>query len=452
MEFFLRSLTGRVLLASLFALPLFLGISGLYLERSHRLSIEAAEGERLQLQIFTLLAQAEYNALDDSLSLPGELIETRLAQPSSGLYAQILNARGEALWQSPSMRQSPSIQTPVNQQQQTGTPPLATGEHHFLREQEHFRLVYQVLWESSDSRDIPLRFEVLETTTAVDADLRSYRRHLFFWLGGAALMLLLYQLAVLIWGLQPLRSLARDIGAVEAGDSDRLSGNYPREVQALTDNLNTLLHAEQQRRERARSTLADLAHSLKTPLAVIGSANPSASSYHNLLREQLQQMEEIIAYQLQRAVGGSHQLLRMIEVAPLIERLQTSLHKVYADKPVQIRSDVTTHSSFRGDPRDLMEVLGNLLDNACKYGAGKVLIKARTQINQLQIAVHDNGPGITPDLRQHILQRGVRADSRNSGQGIGLAVALDIISSYGGHLEIDDSPLGGACVRFFISG
>ncbi len=442
----LRSLSGRVALASLILLPLFLGASGLYLERSHRLSLEAAEQERLQLQVLGLLAQADYNDdlnddLNNGLELPEALIDKRLEQPSSGLYARVFGRDDQLLWQSPSLRAAPIDLTRLSVE------PLTPGASLFQRQSGLYCFAYQVVWETASGTAVPLRFEVLEATTTIDADLRLYRRHLIIGLGGATALLILCQLVILSWGLRPLHRMARDVGAIEAGTADRLGGAYPREVQALTDNLNTLLHSEQQRRERARSTLADLAHSLKTPLAVIRSANPDAPDYQPLLGEQLQRMEEIVSYQLQRATGGNHQLLRTIDVAPLAARLRTTLLKVHAANPPRITLDIDPDTRFRGDERDLLEILGNLLDNACKYGAGQIRLSAGNDAGQLTVSTDDNGPGIAADLREQVLLRGARADTQQPGQGIGLAVVRDIVTSYGGTLSINDGPLGGAHIR-----
>ncbi|MBN7797847.1 ATP-binding protein [Parahaliea mediterranea] len=433
----LDSIAGRVLVASLLLLPLFLGVSGLYLERSHRLSIEAAQAERLQLQILTLLAQAEY---DRELELPAALIEPRLSRPQSGLYARILDARGRELWQSPS-RQLTGIAAGDEAPRE-----LTPGERRFRRDGPLFHLAYQVLWETADGREVPLLFEVTESTEAVDADLRLYRRHLLAWLSGAAAMLVLCQLAILAWGLRPLRHLARDIAAVERGETEGLGGPYPREVQALTDNLNALLNSEQQRRDRVRGTLADLAHSLKTPLAVIASADSQAEDYPRLVREQAGRMEEIVSYQLQRAVGGRHKLLRPVDIHAVVARLRRGLVKVYADRDLDITCRVADGAHFRGDERDLLEMLGNLMDNACKHCRARVEVRAKRDDQGLRIQVHDDGDGVAPALRRQVLQRGARADTRAPGQGIGLAVVHDIAASYGGDMAIEDSPLGGACV------
>jgi two-component system sensor histidine kinase PhoQ len=439
-----NSLAGRLLLASSLLLPLFLGMTGLYLDRSHRLSIEAAESERLQLLILTLLAEAEY---DGELWLPEQLLEARFNQVDSGLYSLIIDAQGNILWS------SPSALTLDHSGLSTGLPKLAVGGREFIRLDGLFHYSYQVVWETQGGAEMPLMFVVRESVAPADAQLTLYRRSLMIWLGGAALGLILCQALILYWGLRPLRKLAGDITGLESGASEGLDGAYPREVQAVTESLNTLLQSEKKRRERARNTLSDLAHSLKTPLAVIRGADVREHNYLQLIAEQVEQMEQIVAYQLQRAVGGSHSLLQMVPVAPVLERLRASLLKVYADKAVTIELEAHANCAFRGDERDLLELMGILLDNACKYGRERVRVVATGGDAQpLTISVEDDGEGIPASLRHSILQRGVRADSQHSGHGIGLAVAVDLVDSYLGTLHLAESPFGGAAISVEFPG
>jgi len=433
------SLAGRLLLASALLLPLFLGSTGLYLDRSHRLSIEVAEEARLKLQVLTLLAEAEF---DQALWMPQQLLEARFNRPDSGLYALVTDSENRVLWSSPS-----ALTVDLNNVTLTG-PGLSTGDQEFVRRDQLFLYSYQVAWETESNKDVALKFTVLETVDLADAQLSIYRRGLLLWLGGSALLLIGCQALILAWGLRPLRALAEDISGIESGTTQGLDGSYPREVQALTDSLNTLLQSEQKRRERARNTLSDLAHSLKTPLAVIRSADTREQHYPQLVREQTEHMEQIVAYQLQRAVGGSHRLLQLVPVAPVVKRLQASLLKVYADKAVVIELDIGLQCVFRGDERDLLELLGILMDNACKYGRQRVRVTATGGGTQaLVLTVEDDGDGIPVSMREAILKRGVRADSQQSGHGIGLAVAVDLAENYKGNLQLADSALGGAHLR-----
>jgi two-component system sensor histidine kinase PhoQ len=440
-----QSLLARLLLASLIALPLSLGATGWYLERAHRAALQAASLERLELQVLALLAQADF---DTGFSLPLLPLESRLLQPNSGLYALVTGADGEPLWLSPSAALLPDPLATLAD----GLPALTPGQHYGDEKRALLRYAYQVLWEAEGSQAQPLRFLVAESTGPRDADLRVYRYKLLLWLLGTLLLLLAVQMLILRWGLLPLRRLTDDIARIESGESSSLPGPWPREVQPLADNLQALLAGEQQRRERMRNTLADLAHSLKTPLAVLRSADPEQADFRHLQDEQLARMEEVIGWHLQRAAGGSHRLLQRTAVAPVLQRLRETLCKVYADRALVIDIDCPDDARFRGDERDLMELLGNLMDNACKYARQRlcVAVGGGSQGEPLRILVEDDGEGISPELRDTLLQRGARADSRREGQGIGLALVLDIVTAQRGELVLGESALGGAAVRISL--
>ena len=437
----MQSVAGRLLVASLVLLPLFLGGTGFYLERGYRTSLDAAAEERLQLQVLTLLAEAEY---DVALYMPEQLLEARFNQPGSGLYGAVRQADGNSLWTSPS---AVAMDLPPRQ-----TAALAPGEQAFVVGEALYEYAWSVLWLTDADEELELSFLVWETTEPAAAQLAAFRRTLMLWLGGAAVALVLGQLAVLRWGLRPLGQLANDLRRIERGEIEQLGGPYPREVQAVTDNLGSLLNVESERRERSRNTLSDLAHSLKTPLAVIRSSDSEAPGYATLVGEQADRMEQIVSYQLQRASGSAHNLLRMVAVAPIAARLRDTLGKVYAEKQQSIDISISDDCRFRGDERDLLELLGNLMDNACKYGTTHVRVTGEGAGEQLSLAVEDDGDGIDAALAEAVLERGARADSLREGQGIGLAVAADIARSYGGRIGIAKSELGGALVEVSMRG
>jgi two-component system sensor histidine kinase PhoQ len=269
-----------------------------------------------------------------------------------------------------------------------------------------------------------------------------------------ALVLLAAQWAILRWGLSPLRRVADELTRLEQGEQERIAGDYPTEVQRLTGNLNALLARERAQRKRYRDALADLAHSLKTPLALLRAGlreQARGAAPARALDEQVDHMDRIIAYQLQRAsTAGRSRLSAPQPVRPVIERMLAALAKVYADKPIAAQVDVDAAVRFRGDEGDLTELLGNLLDNAFKWARARVRVSVDTSRGRLVLAVEDDGPGIAPDEAQRMLERGVRADQSMPGQGIGLAVVRDIVEAYEGELRIERSSLGGACVKLVL--
>lgn len=435
------SLAGRLLLASSVLLPLFLGLTAYGLERSFRQAIHAAEVEQLKLQSYLLLAAAELE--QDILWLPERLSEPRYSELDSGLYARFSDAGGRTVWRSPSA-QLLVLPAPG--------PRIASGESEFgeirVGERSLFYYRYGLVWEATGGSELPFELTLWHDQAAYRAELSSYRASLLRWLGLAALLLVGLQLAIMRWGLRPLSDLAADLARVEEGQVMRLDGDYPGEVRGVTDNLNHLLASERGRRERYRNTLADLAHSLKTPLAVMRGALDTGAEPEALQRlcdEQLGHMEQIVGHQLSRAASpGARPLGATISVAEVAERLVEALRKVYREKGVLFALDVPAELGFRGDESDLMEMLGNLLDNACKYGEGQVWISARDDSEGLRILVSDDGPGIPPEERSRILQRGARADLGAPGQGIGLAVTREIAAGYGGELSISSRTGGGA--------
>ena len=230
-------------------------------------------------------------------------------------------------------------------------------------------------------------FGVAEDLAPFEEQLAVYRNSLWGWLGGMALLLLAAQWLMLRWGLKPLRRVAGELGKLQDGAQQQITGDYPTEVKLLTDNLNTLLVHERAQQRRYRDALADLAHSLKTPLAVVRAELPQAHAGAELartLQEQVDRMDRIVGYHLQRAAtSGRAAFMAPQPVRPAVERIVKALAKVYADKQVAVEIDVADTTRFRGDEGDLTEALGNLLDNAFKWCRGTVRVRSTAHDGQL---------------------------------------------------------------------
>lgn len=440
----LHSLQGRLLIASAAILPIVLLIAGLALSSAYRYSLETSAKDRLQLQVFLLLGAVELKP--DHIQFPERLQEPRYEQIGSGLYGSIHDQQGNLLWRSLSsvLLDDPELTEIINLSGlNTGVPKF---EH--LVESKLFSFQLRIVWETQGKEQSYL-FTVMETDEQVIRDIKAYNNQLILWLGIIFLVALLAQTFILYWGLHPLRRLARDLKAIETGKGEKLEGDYPDEVLPVTHNLNGLIESERKQRERYRNTLGDLAHSLKTPLAVMRGAELEEHelySYQSLVSEQVERMDQIVQYQLSRAVKSQNKPLgKAIPVTPIIERMLAALGKVYRNKAVLTEIELDDKLTFYGDERDLMEVLGNIMENAFKYGHQQVRVVGTQQSGELKLTICDDGPGVSPDMRQIILQRGARLDTSIQGQGIGLSVATDIVSSYQGQIEVKDSPLGGAC-------
>ena len=304
-------------------------------------------------------------------------------------------------------------------------------------------------------RDMAVRIHVAEHESALNAQLDVFRRTLWLWLVGLGIVLLLVDLLLLRWSLTPLRRVASDLARVERGDQDRLEGRYPSELDGLTRSLNDFIESEREQRARHRNTLADLAHSLKTPLAVVRSeleGEGGDASLRDTVEEQVRRMDEIVAYQLSRAATAGHKTFAAaIGIEQLAEEIVQSLEKVHADKHVLCEFEIDPEARFYGEQGDLMELLGNLLENAFKWARHRVLLTVKrtgpigARRRGLEIVVEDDGPGIPEDQVERVLERGQRGDERVQGHGIGLAIVRDIVRAYRGELVVSRSAaFGGA--------
>jgi len=443
------SLRKRLVLAFGTLLLLFLGLAGLVLARAYQESVVAAVEERLQLQVYALLGVAEPEGT--GFFVP-DLAEARFAQIDSGLYGFILDRSGREVWRSPSALHLDLSGSGFRIDQVIPGQTLY-GSVQTAGQGELSWAAYGTYWESQDQI---YDFVVLESTAPTEAQIREFSSNLYLWIGALALLLSIVQYALLRWGLRPLQQLAADLSAIEAGGQDQLQGAYPDELKAVTGNLNLLIRSERDRQRRYRTTLGDLAHSLKTPLAVLSTALqelrtglPFTARHQQDMEEQLGQMDQIINWQLKRAVksNGGQLLARPVSVAPVLERLLSALAKVYRDKGMSVTVDIADQAVFYGEESDLLELCGNLLDNAFKYGNSRVEVRVQQAGKALIIEINDDGSGIAEADRQRVLARGARADTVKSGQGIGLAVAVEIIASYGGELQVARSAWGGASIR-----
>jgi len=251
-------------------------------------------------------------------------------------------------------------------------------------------------------------------------------------------------------GLTPLKRLRATLNDVRAGRKSRLDGAYPSEIQALTDDLNSLLNDRDARVARAQSQAGDLAHALKTPLAVLSSeldriSAAGAEDDVSAARQQIDRMRRQMDWHLARAraaASGPSAGLRA-SVRDSADGIARTVRRLHADRRLSIEIDMPSDVFTRAERPDLDEMLGNLVDNACKYARARVVISATSANGVATITVDDDGPGLDPAMRAAVLQRGVRADEAPGGSGFGLAIVRDLAELYGGGIVLESSPLGG---------
>ena len=250
------------------------------------------------------------------------------------------------------------------------------------------------------------------------------------------------------WSLLPLQKIGLEVKAIEDRRQSGFEQEYPDEIAPLTENLNILLKREQFQRQRYRNAMDDLAHSLKTPLAVLtglGDRESVDSAQLETLREQTDRMNQIVSYQLQKATSVSDvRIARPVDLVQLIDRLMSALEKVYQEKGVRVERDLPPRMLLRMDEGDCLEVVGNLLDNAFKYGRRRIVLKGSAQDDKSTLlTIEDDGDGLDEAEIEQILKRGTRLDEATEGQGIGLAVVADIVESYNIRMRFSRADLGG---------
>ncbi|MHB1124377.1 MAG: ATP-binding protein [Ramlibacter sp.] len=433
-----RSIRTRLLVAAALVLLAFIAGAGLAVQRAHADSVRAVHFARLQTTIYLLLARAE---LDEAgaLVMPPGFAEPRLTLPQSGLYATIRNVQRDERWQSPStLGADPPFPTMQLAAGQWRHDVVEGGGRTFLATS------YGVNW-AAGRHQAPLVLTVLEDSAAFEREMAVFARTLWMWLGGAGLLLLLAQGLLLRWGLAPLRRVAAEIHGVESGTQGRIEGSYPSEITALTDNLNALIRQERVRQVRYQEALSFLAHSLKTPLAVLRSALAEPQRLPGTVREQVDRMDDIVRHQLGRAAAqGATRFVAPLAVGPVLQRIRDALAKVHADKQLALDVECPPDLTWRIDEGDLFEIAGNLMDNAAKWARQRVQARAWLEADRLRLAVEDDGPGFTDT--ESILRLHVRMDERVPGHGVGLAVVNELVASHGGELKLSRGALGGARV------
>jgi signal transduction histidine kinase len=284
----------------------------------------------------------------------------------------------------------------------------------------------------------------------------AFRRRVLNALALVGLGLMAVTLFQVRYGLAPLRDVEKGLGQIRSGQATRLEGNFPAEVQSLQSEINALITSNQEIIDRARTQVGNLAHALKTPLAVItNEARDFPGPLGAKVAEQSQIMREQITTYLDRArvAAGVATIGRVTDVKPASEALQRALTRIYRDKGVSITLSCPDDVKFQGEKHDLEELLGNLLDNACKWAKSQVHLTVTpppaqaATVRRLVITVEDDGRGLTPDQLKQIGKRGLRLDEATPGTGLGLSIVNDLVVGYRGTFAVSQSTHGGLCAR-----
>jgi signal transduction histidine kinase len=294
---------------------------------------------------------------------------------------------------------------------------------------------------------VPLIFMTAEDRAPVDTAVRTFATAIavsLAVLGGGLIAAVIVQVRV---GLQPLFALRREVAAVRTGERERIEGAYPTELQPLAAELNALMAHTQEVVERQRTHVGNLAHALKTPLSVIQTeARQQPGPLADLVLRQAASMGEHVDHHLRRARAAARAQSpgERTAVAPVVEELARTLEKIFQEKVSEIEWLCPEDLQFNGERQDLLEIAGNLMENACKWCRTFVRVSAAAAgPRRLTLIVEDDGPGLDPDQRTQVLRRGARLDEATPGSGLGLSIVDELVRAYGGATTLSASDLGG---------
>lgn len=457
------SLHLRLLLGTLLWIVATIGVTGWVLQGMFEQHLSRQFHAELATHLNQLAAHLEINAAGQA-EVSRILSDPRLERPYSGLYWQVDRMpagdtpgrigvlRSRSLWDG-------ELQVPADQ--------LSDGEQHEHRligpKGESLRMIEQRLYLAGQQAAYPeqsLRLIVAADEKLLAEPVGRFRGLLLIALSLLAAGLILAAVVQVFAGLRPLRHLRNELGRLRDGEQALLGGSHPSEIQPLVDELNTVLERNAEFVERARRQAGNLAHAVKTPLAVMANAAAAErSELAAIVSSQIDVARQHIDHHLSRARiaaaaqgrgQGQHCQLR-----PAAEGLLRVMQRVHAERHLALHLDVYQEDGgdslvFRGEAQDLQEMLGNLIDNACKWAASEVRVAALRQDAMLCIDIDDDGPGIAAADRSTVLQRGQRGDERMPGSGLGLAIVDDLASLYAGRLELLDSPRGGLRARLWL--
>jgi signal transduction histidine kinase len=422
-------------------------VTGIVLSSLYRQTVERAFDGRLQVYLRTLVADiANPETPDDKLV--DAVSEPLFDLPLSGWYWQVTRLDTAK----PEVRASRSLWD-------AGLPRLPRGD---TNSNLNVRSGYVIGPEDQKvrlvERNIDLGQEgnflvaVAGDAAEIEEEIKNFDRALILTFCALALILLLTTAFQVRFGLAPLKRISEQLAAIRSGNAERLEGQFPVEIAPLAREANALLDANREIVERARTHVGNLAHALKTPLSVI--MNEATARSEDPLSQKVQEQTDIMRDQITRHLERARMAARLTvvgsitEVAPVVMSIARTMEKTNRNKELRLKVDAPEDAKFRGERQDLEEMVGNLVDNACKWAQSRVsieVLKERTENDRdvVRIIVDDDGPGLSPAERQQVARRGRRLDETKPGSGLGLSIVVELAGLYGGTFTLGSSPTGG---------
>ncbi len=422
-------------------------VTGIVLSSLYRDAVERAFDGRLQVYLRTLVADLAAPEVPDDKLAQG-VSEPLFDLPLSGWYWQVTQLDTAK----PEVRASRSLWDGGLPRLPVPTSAAAVGVRSGYvngPEDQKLRLVERSVDLGDEGNFI---VAVAGDAAEIEDDIRGFTRALFVTFCALALVLLLTTAFQVQFGLAPLKRISQQLAAIRSGQAERLEGNFPVEIAPLAREANALLDANREIVERARTHVGNLAHALKTPLSVV--MNEAAARADDPLAQKVREQADVMRDQITRHLERARMAARLTvvgsvtDVAPVVHAIARTMEKTNRDKDLRLRVDTPDDAHFRGEQQDLEEMVGNLVDNACKWAQSRVAIevlKERTDDGRqaIRIIVDDDGPGLTPAEREQVARRGRRLDETKPGSGLGLSIVVELAGLYGGAFTLGTAPLGG---------
>ena len=447
-----HSLALRLFISATLVSAAVLVVTGLALSSIYRNAVERSFDQRLDVYLKTIVADVA-NAPAGTLPEPTTLGDPLFNFPVSGWYWQITRTDGAAP-QVKTSRSLPEGKLPLLNERRDQRD--ITGMRYDYRQgpsRQNLRIIERTVDLGDDGVFV---VSVAADASEISGEVEAFNRALIVTLaalGGAFLLTLVFQV---VFGLRPLKRMRAALSDVRAGKADRIEGVFPIEVAPLAAEVNALIETNREIVERARTHVGNLAHALKTPISVLqneaaraaGAGNPLATR----VGEQVEVMKGQVDHHLERArmAARASVVTTVAEVSPVIEKLAATLEKVHRGRSISVETDIAPGLRFRGEQQDIEEIVGNLVDNGCKWARSLVEVAAMRseapsagERPMFEIIVDDDGPGLSPEQQAEALKRGKRLDETRPGSGLGLSIVSELVALYGGQFALARSPFGG---------
>jgi len=430
----LRSLTARLIAGTTVWLLVTLAAGGVALSLAFRSAVEGAFEKRLESLLLAVIGALEVPP-NAAVRIGRTIADSRFDRAYSGWYWQVddgeVHLRSRSLWDAV-LAVDHDVATP--------------NESRLIEGPRDETLRTRVRAIHYPSRAQPVLVAVAAPEAELREEIARFNRVLAIALGALGIGLALAVAVQVGYGLRPLRRLATELDDVRAGRAARLGGEYPREIQPLVHAMNEVLDHDAHLIERARTHVGNLAHALKTPLAVLAA---DAADDRGRVAEQVAVMTRLVNHHLTRgAAAGSRQVLgARTDVAAVVGALRNTLSRIHVERAVSIETAIGAQAAFAGERQDLEEMLGNVMDNACKWAGSRVVVREHDAAGRIRLTIDDDGPGLSAEEAERALGRGTRLDDHQPGSGLGLSIAAELAGLYGGTLTLRRSDLGGLSVR-----